>query len=145
MNLQREIAELEAALDLPASAPVCPPDLAGHLHFLAVQAASRQTSTEATAAQVWWRAQAAALALAAELARRHAAEHVCLELGVTTVDQARMLLVHRTLAACDGNKTRAAALLGSNRRSLYNWLDADADACAVGDRDECEVTHGDPA
>lgn len=51
-----------------------------------------------------------------------------------TLDGLRERYVEYVLQRTDGNKRRAAALLGIGRRTLYRWLDADAaDAEAGGD------------
>ena len=48
-----------------------------------------------------------------------------------TLDQVQQEYVGRVINACEGNKRRAAQILGVNRRTLYRWLDADKD-----DRDD---------
>ncbi|WP_376695423.1 sigma-54-dependent transcriptional regulator [Wenzhouxiangella sp. EGI_FJ10305] len=42
-----------------------------------------------------------------------------------TLDELRRRYVHHVLEKVDGNKRRAAALLGVGRRTLYRWLDED--------------------
>jgi two-component system NtrC family response regulator len=44
-----------------------------------------------------------------------------------TLDQVQQDYVGRVINAVDGNKRRAAQILGVNRRTLYRWLDADKD------------------
>lgn len=44
-----------------------------------------------------------------------------------TLDQVQQDYVGRVIAAVEGNKRRAAQILGVNRRTLYRWLDADKD------------------
>lgn len=43
-----------------------------------------------------------------------------------TLDSLQQDYVRRVMAAVDGNKRRAAQILGVNRRTLYRWLDAEA-------------------
>lgn len=43
-----------------------------------------------------------------------------------TLDVLQQDYVHRVMAAVDGNKRRAAQILGVNRRTLYRWLDAES-------------------
>ncbi|KPQ29495.1 MAG: two-component system, NtrC family, response regulator [Marinobacter excellens HL-55] len=43
-----------------------------------------------------------------------------------TLDVLQQDYVRRVMAAVDGNKRRAAQILGVNRRTLYRWLDAEA-------------------
>jgi two-component system NtrC family response regulator len=47
--------------------------------------------------------------------------------GWPTLDQLQQDYVGRVINAVDGNKRRAAQILGVNRRTLYRWLDADKD------------------
>lgn len=44
-----------------------------------------------------------------------------------TLDQVQQDYVGRVINAVEGNKRRAAQILGVNRRTLYRWLDADKD------------------
>lgn len=44
-----------------------------------------------------------------------------------TLDQVQQDYVGRVIDAVEGNKRRAAQILGVNRRTLYRWLDADKD------------------
>jgi len=42
-----------------------------------------------------------------------------------TLEQVQQDYVGRVINAVEGNKRRAAQILGVNRRTLYRWLDAD--------------------
>ena len=44
-----------------------------------------------------------------------------------TLDQLQKRYVNMVLKEVDGNKRRAAALLGIGRRTLYRWLDEETD------------------
>ncbi|MDK8463671.1 sigma-54 dependent transcriptional regulator [Marinobacter sp. SS13-12] len=44
-----------------------------------------------------------------------------------TLDQVQQDYVERVITAVDGNKRRAAQILGVNRRTLYRWLDSEKD------------------
>ena len=45
--------------------------------------------------------------------------------GWPTLEQVQQDYAGRVIDAVDGNKRRAAQILGVNRRTLYRWLDAD--------------------
>ncbi|HEY9120713.1 MAG TPA: sigma-54 dependent transcriptional regulator, partial [Marinobacter sp.] len=44
-----------------------------------------------------------------------------------TLDQVQQDYVRRVISAVEGNKRRAAQILGVNRRTLYRWLDSEKD------------------
>ena len=44
-----------------------------------------------------------------------------------TLEQVQQDYVVRVIDAVEGNKRRAAQILGVNRRTLYRWLDAEKD------------------
>jgi DNA-binding NtrC family response regulator len=60
-----------------------------------------------------------------------------LPVGGVTVDEAERLLIQRTLAAVDNNRTRAAEILGMSAKTLYNKLKRYR-AAASGDSEEHE-------
>ena len=50
-----------------------------------------------------------------------------------TLDELCRRYTHLVLAEASGNKSRAAEVLGINRRTLYRYLEADADAAPAED------------
>ena len=50
------------------------------------------------------------------------AEGVAIVARPPTMEELQMHYANAVVAACNGNKTEAAKLLGIGRRSLYRWL-----------------------